>query len=201
MPPCRCRPATALRAGLAALALLVAGCASETEEPDWFDRLRASAGIAPLPAAQDPVIRDAAAGQPYPNLASVPGRPTPHDPARRSAQVAGLERERAEALARRRALEAGQVTPARAGWIGTVQPDAAGGFAPADEAILRRAVDVLAGKGAEGRVRLGGPAAAMLSAADRLQRLGVARARIVLEPSAAPSPQVEILVVSGAAGR
>jgi hypothetical protein len=41
----------------------------------------------------------------------------------------------------------------------------------------------------------------MLATADRLQRLGVARSRIGLDPSAAPSPQVEILVVSEAAGR
>jgi len=200
-PPCRLRAAKASQAGLAALALIVAGCANESGEPDWLDRLRASAGVAGQPAPADPDAKGIAAGQTYPNLASVPGRPAPVDPARRGAQVAGLERERAEALTRRRALQAGEVMPAQPGWIGTVRPDVAGRFTPADDSTLRRAADALAGAGAAGRVRLKGPAAAMLSAADRLHRLGVVRARIALDPSAASSPEVEILVVSEAAGR
>lgn len=200
-PLCRSHLAPVRRVVLVTLALAVAGCASDTDEPDWLDRLRATAGMTVQPAPAEPAIPDAAAGQPYPNLASVPGRLAPHDPARRGAEFAVLERARAEAEQRRRALENGQVTPSGAGRIGAVRPDAAGAFSVSDEAILRQAAEVLGRAGPAARIRLTGPAPAMLATVDRLQRLGVARSRIGLDPSAAPSPQVEILVVSEAAGR
>jgi hypothetical protein len=200
-PLCRSRLAPALRVVLVTLTLALAACASDTGEPDWLDRLRATAGMSVPPALAEPAGPDAAAGQPYPNLASVPGRLAPHDPARRGAEIAVLERARAEAEQRRRALENGLVTPVGSGRVGAVMPDAAGAFSVSDEAVLRQATEALRGAGPAARVRLTGPAPAMLTTADRLQRLGVARSRIALDPSAAPSPQVEILVVSEATGR
>ncbi len=130
-------------------------------------------------------------GETYPNLASVPARPARVPAAEQAARTAALEAERAEAEQRRRSLEAGGLTS-----LGSVAPDRAGRFPPADEAILRRAASA-------GRIRLAGPAASSLAAADRLAALGVDRSRIelVAAPAGPAASRVEILVASGRPGR
>lgn len=184
-------------AALLALAL-ASGCADGTGESGWLDRAFGS------PGAEDDKVADAAAGDGYPNLASVPARPAGRVAADRAASIAALEQERAQGEARRAALAAGVVVPGQsaAGQVrlGAVAPDPSGRFSAADEALLRRAVS----QPGTARIRLAGPAAAALATADRLVRLGFDRSRIDLLPSPAAmalSPQVEILVASGGAGR
>ncbi|MFZ9414094.1 MAG: hypothetical protein ACO3CS_04415, partial [Alphaproteobacteria bacterium] len=65
------RPGPLLRPVVAAVALVaaLAGCAPESGEPDWIDRLSGlSRDGKPVP--QPPAVE----GRPYPNLASVPAR-------------------------------------------------------------------------------------------------------------------------------
>ncbi|MFZ9449532.1 MAG: hypothetical protein ACO3CC_15355 [Alphaproteobacteria bacterium] len=194
------RPGPLLRPVVAAVALVaaLAGCAPESGEPDWIDRLSGlSRDGKPVP--QPPAVE----GRPYPNLASVPTRaPRPvvaardaRDAARRAAE------QRREALAEGRPAGAGSA-PAGSR-MGVVVPDEIGAFSREDEEVLGRAVG-LAAQGPGRRIRLSGEARAALATADRLSRLGFDRGRIDLVPSPETRGErkaVEITVAGSAPGR
>lgn len=189
-------------AAAAALAAALAGCAPESGEPDWIDRLSGlSRDGKPVP--QPPAVE----GRPYPNLASVPARAPRPVVAARDAEIAALDAERRAAEQRREALAegrpAGAGNAAAASPVGVVVPDEIGAFSREDEAVLRRALG-LAAQGQGRRIRLAGEARAALATADRLSRLGFDRGRVDLVPSPETRGErkaVEITVAGSAPGR
>jgi len=189
-------------AAAAALVAALAGCAPESGEPDWIDRLSGlSREGKPFP--QPPAVE----GRPYPNLASVPTRAPRPVLAARDAEIAALDADRRAAEQRREALAEGRPAgPGRSATgspLGMVVPDEIGAFSREDEEVLRRAAG-LAAQGAGRRIRLAGEARAALATADRLSRLGVDRGRIDLLPSPEMRGErkaVEISVAGGAPGR
>ncbi len=138
-------------------------------------------------------------GRPYPNLASVPDRPQRMTARRREGEIRSPAAHRPAALAPDAGLRgatpiAGAPAPALEGrYVGTVIPDAIGGFGPGDERLLRVAAD--AQRDNDGAVRLEGEAEAGLAVADRLTALGVPRDRIETLPTVAVGPSGRMVAI------
>jgi hypothetical protein len=194
-----------------AAALALAGCARDDEAPDLLDRAldatREVTGVFEGTGPRARVTPPPAEGRPYPNLASVPPKPQRPVARIRDGEIAALDRDRAAAEDRRRALGEGivgeQASDPGGEPVGSVLIDSIGAVSSSDEAVLRRAIE-RAGIGGDARIRLVGEAGASLAAADRLARLGFRRERIDLAP--APSVPggrrtVEISVARTVPGR
>ena len=198
-------------AGLAAM-LSLSACADGEEGGDLVDRGQALGRAAARifeddgPENERPrLVLPADENRPYPNLASVPGKPARIGARVREGEISTLGRDRDQALDRDSGLRIGRVGAAATGdgrYLGTVVADAIGAFSAEDEQTLRQAAE-LARRGTM-RIRLEGAAQAALAAADRLGKLGVPRARIDLTPAPdRPSGEraVEISVAPGARER
>jgi hypothetical protein len=193
------------------MTVALAGCAREDDSPDLLDRgldvTREVTGLFEATGPRPRVSPPPSEGRPYPNLASVPPKPARPIAQIRDGEIAALDRDRAAAEARRRALGEGlvgeQALDPAGEYVGSVLVDPIGAVSASDEAVLRRAVE-RAGATGEGRIRLVGEAGAGLAAADRLMRLGFRRERIDLAPAPeAPGGRrvVEISVARRPPGR
>lgn len=190
---------------------MLAACAGDDHSGDLLDSTldatREVTGLFEPTSPRPRITPPPSEGRPYPNLASVPGKPPRPVAQIRDGEIAALTRDREDAEQRESGLRAGvvgqQSRDPQGDYVGSVLVDAIGAVSAADEGVLRRAVE-LAGPAGGGRIRLAGEARAALAAADRLARLGFSRDRVDLNPApevAGGRRAVEISVARNAPAR